>query len=139
LRADCQAVILIVAIRGVRARSIAKHWNPAPAILHREAPCLKRHIFLKRDFKSVKQVRGAMFRPKLYNSRLSWHTISWHCPFKFAPLLEIVYTFWECLIRVRVYIPILRTVPVFLVPSEPCFQLRTSSSSLSNPKYTVIY
>jgi hypothetical protein len=81
LRADCQAVILIVAIRGVRARSLAIHWNPAPAILHREAPCLESHIFLTCDFTSVKQVRGAMFRPKLYNSGLSWHTISWHCPF----------------------------------------------------------
>jgi hypothetical protein len=32
---------------------------------------LESHIFLTRDFTSVKQVRGAMFRPKLYNSGLS--------------------------------------------------------------------
>jgi hypothetical protein len=37
LRADCQAVILILANRGVRARSLAIEWNPTPAILHGEA------------------------------------------------------------------------------------------------------
>jgi hypothetical protein len=83
-RADCQAVILIVAIRGVRVRSLAIHWNPAPAILQREAPCLKRCIFLMRDFTSLKLIRGVLFRPKLYISGLSWHTISWYYPFKEA-------------------------------------------------------
>jgi hypothetical protein len=38
LRADCQAVILIVANHGVRARELAIEWNPAPAILLRESP-----------------------------------------------------------------------------------------------------
>jgi hypothetical protein len=32
------------------ARNLARDWIPAPAILHRESPCLKRHIFLTRDF-----------------------------------------------------------------------------------------
>jgi hypothetical protein len=32
------------------ARNLARDWIPAPAILNRESPCLKRHIFLPRDF-----------------------------------------------------------------------------------------
>jgi hypothetical protein len=32
------------------ARNLARAWIPAFAILHRESPCLKRHIFLLRDF-----------------------------------------------------------------------------------------
>jgi hypothetical protein len=32
------------------ARNLAKDWIPPPAILHRESPCLKCHIFLPRDF-----------------------------------------------------------------------------------------
>jgi hypothetical protein len=28
----------------------ARNWIPAPAILHRESPCLKHHIFLPCDF-----------------------------------------------------------------------------------------
>jgi hypothetical protein len=32
------------------ARSLARDWIPAPAILLRESPCLKRHIFLPSDF-----------------------------------------------------------------------------------------
>jgi hypothetical protein len=32
------------------ARNLARDWIPAPAILHLESPCLKRHIFLPRDF-----------------------------------------------------------------------------------------
>jgi hypothetical protein len=28
-------------------RNLARDWIPAPAILHRESPCLKRHIFYK--------------------------------------------------------------------------------------------
>jgi hypothetical protein len=32
------------------ARNLARDWIPAPAILHRESPCLKRHIFLPLDF-----------------------------------------------------------------------------------------
>jgi hypothetical protein len=31
-------------------RNLAKDWIPAPAILHREPPCLLRHTFLPRDF-----------------------------------------------------------------------------------------
>jgi hypothetical protein len=82
LRAYCQAVILIVAIRSVRARSLAIHWNPAPAILHREVSCLKGRIFLMRNFTSLKLICGILFRPKLYISGLSWHTISWYYTFK---------------------------------------------------------
>jgi hypothetical protein len=82
LRADCQAVILIVAIRVIRARSLAIHWNPAPAILHREAPCFKRRIFLMRNFISLKLIRGILLGPKLYTNGLSWHPISWYYTFK---------------------------------------------------------
>jgi hypothetical protein len=32
------------------AQNLARDWIPAPAILHRESPCLKRHIFLPSDF-----------------------------------------------------------------------------------------
>jgi hypothetical protein len=32
------------------ARSLARDWIPAPAILQRESPCFKRHIFLSCDF-----------------------------------------------------------------------------------------
>jgi hypothetical protein len=32
------------------ARNLARDWIPAPTILHREPPCLKRHIFLPRAF-----------------------------------------------------------------------------------------
>jgi hypothetical protein len=72
------------AMAGLRiwARSLAKEWNPVPAILHREAPCLKCCFFLERDFTSLKLIRGALFRSKLYVNGLSWHTISWHCTFQ---------------------------------------------------------
>jgi hypothetical protein len=56
---------------------LAKDWIPAPAILHREPPCLLRHKFLTRDF----PIRGELFRPKLYTKGLSWHSISWYYPF----------------------------------------------------------
>jgi hypothetical protein len=82
LRADCQAVILIVANCGIGARSLAIQWIPAPAILHREAPCLRRRIFLMRDFTSLKLIRGILFGPKLNTNGFSWHTISWHYTFK---------------------------------------------------------
>jgi hypothetical protein len=82
LRADCQAVILIVANRGIRARKLAKEWNWVRAILHRETTCLKCRIYLKRDFKSVKLIQVALFRPKLYVNGLSWHTILWYYTFK---------------------------------------------------------
>jgi hypothetical protein len=32
-------------------RNLARDWIPAPAILHRESPCLKRHIFFPREYK----------------------------------------------------------------------------------------
>jgi hypothetical protein len=50
LRAVCQEVIHVLAIRGIWPRNLANDRIPAPAILHRETPCLKRHIFLPRDF-----------------------------------------------------------------------------------------
>jgi hypothetical protein len=31
-------------------RNLARDWIPAPAILNRESPCLKRHVFLPHDF-----------------------------------------------------------------------------------------
>jgi hypothetical protein len=65
------------------ARSLAIEWNPAPAILHRETACLKRHIFLTRDFTSVKLIRGAFFRHKLNTNGLSLYTISWYYRYTF--------------------------------------------------------
>jgi hypothetical protein len=59
-----------VANRGIGARSLAIEWNPAPAIFHREAPCLMRRIFLMRDFTSLKLIRGILFGPKLYTNGL---------------------------------------------------------------------
>jgi hypothetical protein len=56
------------------ARNLARDWIPAPAILHRESPWLKCHIFLPRDFLSIKYLRGGMFRPKLNTNGLSWYT-----------------------------------------------------------------
>jgi hypothetical protein len=32
------------------ARNLARDWIPVHAILHRESPCLKRHIFMPRNF-----------------------------------------------------------------------------------------
>jgi hypothetical protein len=77
-------ITLQSAMAGLRiwARSLAKEWNPFPAILHWGAACLKCRIYLKRDFTSLKLIRGALFRSKLYVNGLSWHTISWHCTFK---------------------------------------------------------
>jgi hypothetical protein len=97
LRADCQAVILIVAICRIRAQTLAIEWNPAPAILHREAPCLTHHRFLTRDFTSVKLIRGAMVRLKLYTHALSWHTISWYYTFNIKPWIgcELVKQIWK--------------------------------------------
>jgi hypothetical protein len=70
-KADCQGDNIVVAVRGIRARGLAMEWNPAPAILHREAPCLNCHIFLKSDFTSLKLIRGVLFRPKLHVNGLS--------------------------------------------------------------------
>jgi hypothetical protein len=70
-KADCQGDNIVVAVCGSRARGLAMEWNPAPAILHRETSCLKRRIYLKRDFTSLKLIRGALFRYKLYVNDLS--------------------------------------------------------------------
>jgi hypothetical protein len=77
-RADCQGDNIVVAVHRIRARGFAREWNPAPAILHWETSCLKCCIYLMRDFTSLKLVRGALFRSKLYVNGLSWHTISWY-------------------------------------------------------------
>jgi hypothetical protein len=63
------------------ARNLARDWIPTPAMLHRESPCLKPHIFLPRDFYCIKYLRGRLFRPKLNTSGLSWYTFSWHYTF----------------------------------------------------------
>jgi hypothetical protein len=81
LRAVCQEVIPVVAIRGIWPRNLANDRIPAPAILHRQFPCLLRHKFLLRDFLGVRHIRGGLFRPKLYTNGLSWQTISWYYPF----------------------------------------------------------
>jgi hypothetical protein len=81
LRAVCQEVIPVVAIHGIWPRNLANDRTPAPAILHRQFPCLLRHKFLMRDFLGVGQIRGGLFRPKLYTNGLSWQTVSWYYPF----------------------------------------------------------
>jgi hypothetical protein len=52
------------------ARNLARDWIPAPAILHQESHCLKRLIFLPRNFQSIKYIRGGLYRTKL---SLSWY------------------------------------------------------------------
>jgi hypothetical protein len=65
------------------ARNVALEWNPAPAILHRESPCLKCHIFLTCNLRSVKYIRGRLFR--LIQNSTSMVSVdtrfSWHYPF----------------------------------------------------------
>jgi hypothetical protein len=78
LRAVCQEVIPVVAIRGIWPRNLPNYQIPAPDILHRQFPCL----FLTRDFLGVRQICGGLFRPKLYTNGLSWQNISWYYPFK---------------------------------------------------------
>jgi hypothetical protein len=75
LRAVCQEVIPVVAIRGMWPRNLANDQIPAPAILHRQFPCLFSHKILTRDFLVVRQIRGGLLRPKLYTNGLSWQTI----------------------------------------------------------------
>jgi hypothetical protein len=53
-----------------RTRNLANDRIPAPAIFHRQFPCLLRHKFLTRDFLSVRQIRGGLFRPKLYSNKI---------------------------------------------------------------------
>jgi hypothetical protein len=64
LRAVCRGVIPVVANRGIEDRFATKGWNPVPTILYRQFPCSRRHIFLMRDFTSVKPipVRGGLFK-----------------------------------------------------------------------------
>jgi hypothetical protein len=71
-----------VAIRGIWPRNLANDQISAPAILHRQFPCLLRHKFLTRDFLGVRLIRGRLFGPQLYTNGLSWQTISWYYPFK---------------------------------------------------------
>jgi hypothetical protein len=59
-------------------RGCYKYSEIYPRILQRESPFLKRQIVLKRDFTSLKLIRGALFRPKLCVSGLSWHNILWY-------------------------------------------------------------
>jgi hypothetical protein len=55
-------------------RNLARDKIPAPAILHQESPCWKRHIFLLRNFLSIKYLRSGLFRPKLNTNGPSWYT-----------------------------------------------------------------
>jgi hypothetical protein len=61
------------------ARSLAMEWNPAPPpILHQETACLKCHIFLTRDFTSVKravQSLGLNYTSVVSVDKLSHDTI----------------------------------------------------------------
>jgi hypothetical protein len=82
LRAVCQEVIPVVAIRGIWPRNLANDQIPAPAILHWQFPCLLCHKFLTQHFLGVRQIHSGLFRPKLYTNGLSWQTISWYYPFK---------------------------------------------------------
>jgi hypothetical protein len=82
LRADCHRLDLTAA---TGARNLAihsplesglprsysccgnpRHLTAEPAILHRQFPCLLRQKFLTCDFLDVRQIRGGLFRPKLY-------------------------------------------------------------------------
>jgi hypothetical protein len=94
-KADCQGDNIVVAVRGIRARRFAMEWNPAPAILHGEAPFLNCHIFLKSDFTSLKLILGVLFRPNLNNNCLSWHTISWHYTFKTGSFVKTRIRIWS--------------------------------------------
>jgi hypothetical protein len=59
------------------AWSLARDWNPAPAILYRQFPCLLHHKFLTRDFLYVRLIRrGGMLRPKLCTHMASVDTPS---------------------------------------------------------------
>jgi hypothetical protein len=72
-----------LAFRGkIWARNLAKDWIPVAAILHRQLPCLLHHKCFPRDFPDIGPIRGELFRSKLYTKGLSWHSISWHYPFK---------------------------------------------------------
>jgi hypothetical protein len=84
LRAVCQEVIPVVAIRGIWPRNLANDRIPVSAILHRQFPCLLRNKFLKHDFLGVRQIRGGLFRPKLYTNGLSWQTTSCTIPLIWA-------------------------------------------------------
>jgi hypothetical protein len=42
--------ILPQSVAHIWARNLARDWMLAPAILHQQSPCLKRHIILPRDF-----------------------------------------------------------------------------------------
>jgi hypothetical protein len=81
LRAVCQEVIPVVAIHGIWPQNLANDQIPAPAILHRQFPCLLCHKLLTRNFLGVRQIRGRLFRAKLYTNGLSWQTILWYYPF----------------------------------------------------------
>jgi hypothetical protein len=61
MRAVCQGVIPVVAIRGILLRSLAYGRIPVPAILHRQFPCLLplTHKSLMRGFLGVRQIRYA--------------------------------------------------------------------------------
>jgi hypothetical protein len=73
MRAVCQEVIAVVAIRSIIwLRNLTNDRIPVPAILHRPFPCLIRHSFLALEFLGVRQIRGGLFRPKLYTNGLSW-------------------------------------------------------------------
>jgi hypothetical protein len=52
---------------------LARDWIPAPAILHREYPCLKWNV-ISFCRTSIKYLRGWLFRPKLKTNGLSWYT-----------------------------------------------------------------
>jgi hypothetical protein len=80
LRTVCQGANPVVANRGIGARSLAWEWIPVPAILHRPFLILLSHKFLTRAFPGVRQIRGGLYRPKLFIPGLGWHAISWYNP-----------------------------------------------------------
>jgi hypothetical protein len=99
LRAVCQGVIPVVAIRGILLQSLANEWIPVPAILHRQFPGLLCNTFLTCDFLGVRQIHGGLFRPKLYTNDYSWQTISWYYPFKRIEFFLLSFTSFRKLIR----------------------------------------
>jgi hypothetical protein len=99
LRAVCQEVIPVVAIRGIWPRYLVNDRIQAPAILHRQYPCLLRHKFLTHDFLGVRQIRSGLLRPKLYTNGLGWQQ-SWAFD-NFSPIRYSLFRYFNTSFRYR--------------------------------------
>jgi hypothetical protein len=90
-KADCQGDNIVVAVRGIWARSLAIEWNPATAILTSRGLLIEMSYLFEARLYKCKRIHRALFRPKLHVNGLIWHTISWYYTFKRYPVL-IMYT-----------------------------------------------